>query len=136
MLRCTPNFHNLIFTSCIGNIPLWKERKTVMKWGKTNCGDQRNCGNRLFFFNWCGNRLEKEIKMKKLKKKRKEKKVRFVKNYKKKKKKTQTNKLIISTMSKEMNLSEIWDGDQVNKKLRQSKSMCKETKKICKTFMR
>ena len=62
--------------------------------------------------------------------------MRFVKNYKKKKKKTQTNKLIISTMSKEMNLSEIWDGDQVNKKLRQSKSMCKETKKICKTFMR
>ena len=49
MLRCTPNFHNLIFTSCIGNIPLWKERKTVMKWGKTNCGDQRNCGNRLIF---------------------------------------------------------------------------------------
>ena len=128
MLRCTPNFHNLIFTSCIGNIPLWKERKTVMKWGKTNCGDQRNCGNRLFFFfNWCGNRLEKEIKMKK-------KKVRFVKNYKNKN--TQTNKLIISTMSKETNLFEIWDGYQVNKKLRQSKSMCKETKKICKTFMR
>ena len=64
----------------------------------------------------------------------KKKKVRFVKNYKNKN--TQTNKLIISTMSKEMNLSEIWDGDQVNKKLRQSKSMCKETKKKCKTFMR
>ena len=92
---------------------------------KTNCGDQRNCGNRSFFFNWCGNRLEKEIKKKKKK--------RFVKNYQKKKKK---NKLIISTMPKETNLSKIWDGDQVSKKLRQSKSLWKETEKICKTFMR
>ena len=50
-----------------------------MKWEK-NCGDQRNCGNRL----------EKEIKKKN---------VRLVKNYKNKN--TQTNKLIISTMSKE-----------------------------------
>ena len=39
-------------------------------------------------------------------------------------------------MSKETNLSKIWDGDQVSKKLRQSKSLWKETEKICKTFMR
>ena len=38
-------------------------------------------------------------------------------------------------MSKETNLSEIWDGDQVSKKLRQSKNLCKQTKKICKMFM-
>ena len=63
--------------------------------------------------------------------------MRFVKNYKlKNKKNTQTNKLIISTMSKETNLFEIWDGDQASKKLRQSKNTCKETKKIHKTFMR
>ena len=54
----------------------------------------------LFIYYWCGNRLEKEIKKKKLKKE--EKKKRFVKNYKNKN--TQTNKLIISTMSKETNL--------------------------------
>ena len=64
----------------------------------------------------------------------KKKKVRFVKNYKNKN--TQTNKLIISTMSKETNLFEIWDGDRASKKLRQSKNTCKETKKIHKTFMR
>ena len=90
-----------------------------MKWEK-NCGDQRNCGNRL----------EKEIKKKN---------VRLVKNYKNKN--TQTNKLIISTMSmetthffrrkkkKETNLFEIGDGDEVSKKLRQSKSSCKKTEK-------
>ena len=62
--------------------------------------------------------------------------MRFVKNYKNKNKNTQTNKLIISTMSKETNPSKIWDGDQVSKKLRQSKSLWKETEKICKTFMK
>ena len=36
--RHTPNPHNLIFTPCIGNIPLWKERKTVMKWEKQIVG--------------------------------------------------------------------------------------------------
>ena len=38
---------------------------------------------------------------------------------------TQTNKLIISTMSKETNLYEIRDFDEVTKKLRQYKSLCK-----------
>ena len=90
-----------------------------MKWGK-NCGDQRNYENRL----------EKEIK-KKLKKKKK---VWFVENYENKN--THTNKLIISTMSKKTNISEIWDGDEVSKKLRQSKSMCKKTEKICKKCVR
>ena len=62
--------------------------------------------------------------------------MRLVKNYKSKN--SQTNKLIISTMSKETtffknkketNLFEIGDGDEVSKKLRQSKSSCKETEK-------
>ena len=38
---------------------------------------------------------------------------------------TQTNKLMISTMSKETNLSKIGDFDEVTKKLRQYKSLCK-----------
>ena len=54
----------------------------------------------------------------------------FVKNYGNKN--TKTNKLIISIMSNKTNLFEIWHGDEVSKKLRQSKSMCKEIKKICK----
>ena len=69
-----------------------KRKKDSDEVRKTNCGDQRNCGNRL----------EKEIKKKKFFFKKKE---SFVKNYKNKN--TQTNKLIISTMSKETNLSEI-----------------------------
>ena len=48
---------------------------------------------------------------------------------KSRKQNTQTNKIIISTMKKKINLFEIGYGDEVNKKLRQSKSLCKETKK-------
>ena len=48
---------------------------------------------------------------------------------KKKKKKTQINQLIILAISMETNLSKIGDGDEVSKKLRQSKSLCKEIEK-------
>ena len=48
------------------------------------------------------------------------------KNITKKKKKTQINQLIILAISMETNLSKIGDGDEVSKKLRQSKSLCKE----------
>ena len=69
LLRHTQNPHILIFTPCIRNIPLWKERKTVMKWEKQIVGIKRIVEIDLFFFfNWCGNRLEKEIKKKKKKK--------------------------------------------------------------------
>jgi len=61
---------------------------------KKNGGNQRNYRYKL------EKRLEKEIKNKKLKKW-----VRLVKNYENKN--TQTNKLIILTMSKETNLFEI-----------------------------
>ena len=43
---------------------------------------------------------------------------------KSRKQNTQTNKIIISTMKKKINLFEIGYGDEVNKKLRQSKSLC------------
>ena len=81
-----------------------KRKKDNDEVRKTNCGDQRNCGNRLIFL------IDVEMALKKRLKKeeeelKKKKKVRFVKNYKNKN--TQTNKLIISTMSKETNLSEI-----------------------------
>ena len=39
-------------------------------------------------------------------------------------------------MTKKINLFEIGYGDEVNKKLRQSKSLCKETKKKIKIHMR
>ena len=44
------------------------------------------------------------------------------------KKKTQINQLIILEISMETNLSKIGDGDEVSKKLRQSKSLCKKKK--------
>ena len=44
------------------------------------------------------------------------------------KKKTQINQLIILAISMETNLSKIGDGDEVNKKLKQSKSLCKKKK--------
>ena len=53
--------------------------------------------------------------------------MRLLKNYGNKN--TQTKKLIISTMSKKTNLIEIEDGDEVSKKLMQSKGLCKETEK-------
>ena len=57
--------------------------------------------------------------------------MRVVKNYRNKN--TQTNKIIISTMSKEKKKKKkpfwIGDGDEVSKKLRQSKSLCKEIEK-------
>ena len=51
------------------------------------------------------------------------------KNFTKKKKKTQINQLIILAISMETNLSKIGDGDEVSKKLRQSKSLCKKKTK-------
>ena len=45
------------------------------------------------------------------------------------KKKTQINQLIILEISMETNLSKIGDGDEVSKKLRQSKSLCKKKTK-------
>ena len=45
-----------------------------------------------------------------------------------KKKKTQINQLIILAISMETNLSKIGDGDEVSKKLRQSKSLCQKKK--------
>ena len=51
------------------------------------------------------------------------------KNITQKKKKTQINQLIILAISMETNLSKIGDGDEVSKKLRQSKSLCKEIEK-------
>ena len=56
--------------------------------------------------------------------------MRVVKNYRNKN--TQTNKIIISTLSKEKKKKKpfwIGDGDEVSKKLRQSKSLCKEIEK-------
>ena len=46
-----------------------------------------------------------------------------------KKKKTKINQLIILAISMETNLSKIGDGDEVSKKLRQSKSLCKKKTK-------
>ena len=51
------------------------------------------------------------------------------KNITQKKKKTQINQLIILAISMETNLSKIGDGDEVSKKLRQSKSLCKKKTK-------
>ena len=81
-----------------------KRKKDNDEVRKTNCGDQRNCGNRLIFLIDVEMALKKRLK-KEEEEELKKKKVRVVKNYKNKN--TQTNKLIISTMSKETNLFEI-----------------------------
>ena len=47
--RHTPNPYNLIFTPCIWNIPLWKERKTMMKWEKQIVGIKGIVEIDLFF---------------------------------------------------------------------------------------
>ena len=69
-----------------------------------------NCGNKL------EKRLEKEIKKKRLKKGGG---VRLIKKNNENKN-TQTKKFIISTLSKETNLSKIGDNNEVSKKLMKS----------------